>query len=124
MLRAGAIATVVLFALAACVPGDGQVTPVVEFAGIDPMDETQVTAWGYVAGVSETGGTCTFTFWAAGGSASRLRGTGTADGDRTVCGPVSEGAGFLFDTDYEVELTYDSDAVAAVRSARVPMALP
>jgi hypothetical protein len=113
--------------LTGCAPPpepSGQVVAVLEFAGVDPDDETQVTASGYVDGVSESNGRCFFTFYAEGGSASRLTAEGVADGTRTLCGPVSESVGLLVDDRYEVELKYESDAVETVRSERVEMELP
>jgi hypothetical protein len=113
-------------ALAGCTPppaSSGEVTATVEFAGVDPDDSTQVTASGFVDGVAESGGTCYFTFYAEGGSASRLTAAGEAHGNRTTCGPVTESVGLLVDDHYEVELKYESDAVETVRSERKQMEL-
>jgi hypothetical protein len=113
-------------ALAGCTPPpppSGEVTATVDFAGVDPDDATQVTASGFVDGVAESGGTCYFTFYAEGGSASRLTATGKADNGRTTCGPVTESVGLLVDDHYEVELKYESDAVETVRSDRQQMEL-
>jgi hypothetical protein len=116
---------VLLLALAGCTPApSGQIAATVTFAGIDPDDGTQVTASGEVSGVAEGGGTCTFTFWAEGGSASRLTDEGEDAGDRVRCGPVSESVGLLNDDNYEVELVYVSDAVDKTRSERIPMSIP
>jgi hypothetical protein len=104
-------------------PPSGEVTATVDFAGVDPDDATQVTASGFVDGVAESGGTCYFTFYAEGGSASRLTATGKADNGRTTCGPVTESVGLLVDDHYEVELKYESDAVETVRSDRQQMEL-
>jgi len=93
--------------------------------GLEPAAPgvVDVVAVGVVEGVAESGGTCRFTFWADSGAASRLTGTGAADGGRTRCGPVSEEAGRILPYGrYEVELRYDGVEVS-VRSPRIVVEL-
>jgi hypothetical protein len=81
-------------------------------------------ASGRVEGISESGGLCSFTFWAVTGAATRLTGEGKAAGDHTDCGPVSEAVGFFVGVTYSVELKYAPVSGEAVTSERVPMVLP
>ena len=110
-------------ALAGCAPS-GAVVPTVTFAGLDPADATQLTASGRVDGISESGGLCSFTFWAVTGAATRLTGEGKAAGDHTDCGPVTEAIGFFVGVTYTVELKYGPVSGNAVTSERIPMVLP
>jgi len=97
------------------------VAPVIDSAAVV---DGYLTASGHVTGVSESGGTCRFTFWSmSGGGASRLTSTATAAGDRTVCGEVSEQATMLLPGGYERELSYESGGTT-VKSARVPVSIP
>lgn len=112
-------------------PGIAAVSPVITYAGIDSVDATELTALGYVEGVSEAGGECRFTFWAENGGASRLVIEGTPEsepdadpeGARTACGPVSIDAAQLPPGTYSAVLTYESVTSAGV-SKPVPMELP
>lgn len=102
--------------LAGCAPTpSGPVVAVVDAATVE---EGYLTVSGHVTGVAEDGGTCKYTFWSAGGGASRLTAKGSAAGDRTVCAEVSEQATMLLPGEYEVELTYESDS-ANVTSERI-----
>lgn len=114
-----ATAALPLLLLAGCVAApSGPLTPTVDSAAVI---DGYLTATGYVTGVSEDGGTCKFTFWSvSGGGASRLTSTGSADGSRTSCGTVSEQATMLLPGDYEVDLTYESDAGTAT-GERLPV---
>jgi hypothetical protein len=121
--RAALGGLVLAAALAGCAPS-GAVVPTITFAGLDPADATQLTASGRVEGISESGGLCSFTFWAVTGAATRLTGEGKAAGDHTDCGPVSEAVGFFVGVTYSVELKYAPVSGEAVTSERVPMVLP
>lgn len=127
-LRLGLTALVVLTA-AGCsaeprpTPDIVAATPVITFVGIDEADRTELTASGVVDGVSESGGTCGFTFWAENGGASRLTADGVPDGDRTACGPVSIDAVQLPAGSYSVVLIYESATAAGV-SESVSLVLP
>jgi hypothetical protein len=96
---------------------------VVDFAGIDPDDATQVIATGTVTGL-EPGGRCVFTFWAASGAATRLSKEGSPDGNSVACGPVKEGIGFMVGGSYEVELKYVPVEGEEIVSERIPMSIP
>ena len=119
-LLVGAIAVALLSGCAS----PGPMTATVTAAGLSQTEPGYMVATGSVSGISETGGECSFTFWAETGVATRLRGTGTADGDHTTCGPVDEPLGFMVGVNYEVELKYQSLAGATIVSERVPMVLP
>ena len=107
--------------LAGCASApSGPMTPVVDSAEVV---DGYLTVSGHVTGVAEDGGTCMYTFWSAGGGASRLTAKGTAAGDRTVCAEVSEQATMLLPGEYEVELTYESDSGTA-KSERTPVTVP
>lgn len=106
------VAAAALVALAACSPSpSGPVTATVGSAQVD--DAGYLTADGYVSGVAEDGGTCSFTFWSGGGGASRLSSTGEADGDRTACPAVDERIRTLWPGAYTAVLTYSSGTVTA-----------
>jgi hypothetical protein len=119
MVLAVAVAAVLALAGCSASPRIAQVTEVASTAA-DGDGRTWIRAVGTVDGVAERGGVCRFTFWFENGAASRLTATSSVDGERTVCGPVSEQIGrVLPDGEYEVELRYDSTSTA-VRSERVP----
>lgn len=116
---------VTVLLLAGCAPTpSGPVTPTVTFAGLDPDDPTYVTVSGTVTGIAETGGRCVFTFWAESGAATRLSGTGVAEGDHTVCGPEQQILGFMVGGAYSVELSYEPLDGDAVTGERTPLTLP
>ena len=116
-------AAAVLTALSGCAPS-GPITPTVTQAGVDPDRPDYLLATGRVTGVSETGGTCSFTFWADTGVATRLTSEGRAVGDHTECVPVGEPLGFMVGVNYEVVLKYVALSGESVQSERVPMVLP
>jgi hypothetical protein len=106
------VAAVSLLALAACAPTpSGPVTATVASAAVD--DAGYLVADGYVLGVAEDGGKCSFTFWSEGGGASRLSSTGVADGDRTACPPVDERIRTLWRGAYTAVLSYSSPTATA-----------
>jgi hypothetical protein len=111
-IRPTIVAAATLFALAACAPTPtGPVTATVATAQVD--DAGYLTADGFVSGVAEDGGKCSFTFWSEGGGASRLSSTGKADGDRTACPAVDERTRTLWPGAYTAVLTYSSPTATA-----------
>jgi hypothetical protein len=111
-IRASLTAAVTLLALAACAPAPAApVTATVTSAEVDGAG--YLTADGYVSGVEEDGGTCSFTFWAEGGGASRLSSSGVADGGRTVCPAVDERIRTLWPGEYTAVLRYTSATTTA-----------
>jgi hypothetical protein len=111
-IRPTIVAAATLLALAACAPTpSGPVTATVASARVD--DAGYLTADGFVSGVAEDGGTCSFTFWSEGGGASRLSSTGKADGDRTACPAVDERIRTLWPGDYTAVLRYSSPTASA-----------
>ena len=100
------------------------IVPAITTAGVDPNLPGYLTATGSVAGLSESGGRCDFTFWAENGEATRLSGTGRAADGHTECGPVNQPLGFLPRVNYEAELRYVSVSGETFVSERVPMTLP
>lgn len=125
MPRPTPLLAVAVLLLAACAPTpSGAVTPIVTYAGLDPNDDTYVSVSGVVTGIAETGGRCSFTFWAHSGAATRLSGTGTADGDHTNCGPELQGLGFMVGGTYTVELKYEPLDGDAVTGEKIPLVLP
>ena len=117
---------VMLLSLTGCAAPEQSepILPTIRFAGLDPEDSTGVRATGIVTGVAESGGKCSFTFWGDSGAATRLGGTGLAEGDHTLCGPVTVGLGFMVGGSYDVELRYTSLSGKASTGHRVPMVLP
>ena len=121
-IRPTIVAAATLLALAACTPTpSGPVTATVASAHVD--DAGYLTADGFVSGVAEDGGTCSFTFWSEGGGASRLSSTGKADGDRTACPAVDERIRTLWPGDYTAVLTYSS-ATATAESEPFSFVIP
>ena len=82
------------------------VTPVIVVAGVD-VDGKHVTASGYVAGVIESGKTCTFVFTGPGNTV-RVDHAGTADRLTTSCGTVSPPIGSFSRGSWTVKLQYPS----------------
>ena len=111
-IRPTVVAAATLLALAACAPApSGPVTATVASAHVD--DAGYLIADGYVSGVAEDGGTCSFTFWSEGGGASRLSSTGKSEGGRTACPAVDERIRTLWPGPYTAVLSYASDTTTA-----------
>lgn len=111
-IRASVVAAVTLAALAGCAPAAvGPVTATVSSAAVGA--DGYLVAGGYVEGVAEDGGTCSFTFWSDGGGASRLSSTGRAEGGRTVCPAVDERIRTLWPGPYTAVLSYTSPTASA-----------
>ncbi|CAN5538507.1 hypothetical protein BH10ACT7_BH10ACT7_23470 [soil metagenome] len=96
------------------------VTPVVASVAVEGE---WLTASGYIEGIAESGGKCSFTFQGSGGGASRLSSTAQADGSRTDCGTVEERVRTVFPGDYELTITYTSDTSTGT-SEPVPVTVP
>ncbi|CAN5163763.1 hypothetical protein BH11ACT4_BH11ACT4_24870 [soil metagenome] len=123
--RSLALLAVIPLALAGCSPQPaGPMAAAVSYSGLDSKDSGQLTASGTVHGIAESGGLCSFTFWAVTGAATRLTGEGVAAGDRTECGPVTEAVGFFVGVTYSVELKYVALDGSSTTSERYPMVLP
>ena len=124
------VPVVAVVVLAGCAPStpapvvgeDGLfvVTPVVASVGVEGE---WLTASGYIEGIAESGGKCSFTFQGSGGGASRLSSTGKADGSRTDCGAVEERVRTVFPGDYTLTITYTSDTSTGT-SEPVPVTVP
>jgi hypothetical protein len=110
-IRTSVVAAVTLAALTGCAPAAGPVTATVTSAAVN--DEGYLVAEGYVDGVAEDGGKCSFTFWSEGGGASRLSSTGAADGNRTACPAVDERIRTLWPGAYTAVLSYASPTTTA-----------
>jgi hypothetical protein len=80
-----------------------------------------VVVGGFVSGVKEDGGTCTFTVTATDtGASASLKSTGAFNVDSTTCGSHEIGAPKSKTGAYSVTLKY-SNAVGAVTSSPVPV---
>lgn len=123
---AAVVAAAVVVALAGCIPQprdeEGRlIVPVgVDFATVEGG---YLSAGGHVLGVIEDGGTCTFTFYGAGGGASRLTSTARGGVSSTECDEVDEPIATLFPGEYELVLTYSSDSSVG-ESAPFPLEIP
>lgn len=84
------------------------VEPVIVVAGVD-VDGEHVSASGYVSGVIEDGGECTFTFSHAVDATSVVAtSSGTADRSTTSCGLVSTEIASFISGQWTVQLDYES----------------
>ena len=120
-IRAAAEAGIALAALAACSPSPSGPPSASVTASV--TEEGYLVADGYVDGLSEDGGKCSFTFWSEGGGASRLSSTGKADGSRTACPQVDERTRTLWPGSYTAVLTYTKGATT-VESAPFAFEIP
>lgn len=101
-------------------PDDPSATPeptaddeaVITVAGVD-VDGLNASASGYVTGVIEDGGECTFTFTGAEGETSATS-TGAANATTTSCGLVQVPMSELSRGTWQVVLTYSSDTLTVV----------
>ncbi|MDO7880817.1 hypothetical protein [Antiquaquibacter soli] len=122
----GVVAAVVVVGLAGCIPQprDEQgrlIVPVsVDFAEVS---DGYLRAGGQVLGVIEDGGTCSFTFYGAGGGASRLTSSGHGGVSSTECDDVDEPIATLFPGEYELVLRYSSEDSVG-ESEPFPLTIP
>jgi len=94
---------------------------VITVAGVD-ADGLNASASGYVSGVVEDGGVCTFTFTGVEGETTATS-TGAANPSTTSCGFVQVPIGDLARGTWQVVLTYSSDAFI-VSSAPTTLEIP
>lgn len=83
------------------------IEPVLVVAAVD-VDGAHVTASGYVQGVIEDGGTCTFTFARSGSPSITVEREGAADRLTTSCGTVQPDAAQFARGSWSVTLAYTS----------------
>lgn len=98
------------------------VDAVMSFAGVD-VDGTQVSAAGYVQGLLENGGVCTFTFTGLGEPVS-VASEGIADSSTTSCGTVSVPIAQLPSGTWSVTLSYTSAAAGTLTSSALTVEVP
>jgi hypothetical protein len=84
------------------------IQPVLVVAAVD-VDGKHVTASGYVQGVIEDGGTCTFSFARSGSPAVRVQHQAIADRSTTSCGAVQPEITQFSRGSWQVTLEYISD---------------
>lgn len=95
---------------------------VMSFAGVD-VDGTQVSAAGYVQGLLENGGSCTFTFTGLGDPVT-VTSEGVADSSTTSCGTVSVPIAQLPSGSWSVTLSYTSAAAGTLTSSALTVEVP
>lgn len=95
---------------------------VMVFAGVDP-DGTTVSASGYIAGVIENGGTCTFTFSGSGPDVI-VTSEGLADSKTTSCGTVQTQISDFTSGTWTAVLSYQSDKTGALTSEPLTVEVP
>jgi len=107
-------------------PQDSQVAPSIEpvivVAGVD-VDGKNVTVSGYVAGVLENGGVCTFSFVGQKPVAS-LQSTGIADRSSTSCGSVQAPIGEFTRGAWKVMMSYTTLSGDSFTSEPATVAVP
>lgn len=94
---------------------------VIVFAGIDP-DGATISISGYVAGVIENDGACTYVLTGP-GDEQRIDSVGAADAGQTSCGVVQLDTGALLSGSWSVALEYAS-ATVTTTSAPTPLEIP
>ncbi|MGG7463943.1 hypothetical protein [Plantibacter sp. YIM 135347] len=103
-------------------PAPVPVEPVLVYAGLDGGSGT-IGASGYIAGVIENDGECTFTF-TKGSTTEQVTSEGLADVSTTSCGNVELPAAKVTSGTWSVVLEYRSTATAAVSSAPSTVEVP
>lgn len=99
-----------------------EIEPVIVVAGID-VDGLHVSSSGYVAGIVEDGGTCTFTFSGSGASTD-VSSVGRSDVRTTSCGLVQVPIEAFSRGTWTVMVTYSSEAVSATASEPTTLEIP
>ncbi|SKC74395.1 hypothetical protein [Plantibacter cousiniae (nom. nud.)] len=94
---------------------------VIVFATIDP-DGATISISGYVAGVIENDGSCTYVLTGP-GDEQRIESVGAADAGQTSCGVVQLDTGALLTGTWSVTLDYASAAVTTT-SAPTTLEIP
>jgi hypothetical protein len=103
-------------------PAPVAVEPVIVYAGFDAASSA-FGASGYIAGVIENGGTCTFTFTGP-SSTETVTSEGAADVSTTSCGNVELDPDAVTSGSWSVSLSYQSDATPAVTSTPSTVEVP
>jgi hypothetical protein len=98
-------------------PVASDVSATIVIAGEDP-DGAHVSASGYVDGVIENGGTCSFAFTGAGAPVV-VESTGMADRSSTSCGLVQAPIDRFSQGSWNVVLSYSSSTSSATSAAQV-----
>jgi hypothetical protein len=98
------------------------IEPVIVVAGID-VDGLHVSSSGYVAGVVEDGGVCTFVF-AGAGSPVEVTTVGRADVRTTSCGLVQLPIDQLARGSWTVSLSYLSESAPSTVSEQTVLEIP
>lgn len=104
-------------------PGVDAVTPVVVVAGPD-LDGVSVSATGYVRGIVESGGECTFRFADETGTSVEAGTVSESDSTTTSCGLVSVPRSSLVKGTWTVTLSYVSTAGEVSTSAGLTTEVP
>lgn len=94
---------------------------VIVFAAID-ADGATISISGYVAGVIESDGACTYVLTGP-GDEQRIDSVGAADAGQTSCGVVQLDTGALLSGSWSVALEYAS-ATVTTTSAPTPLEIP
>ncbi|WP_314139513.1 hypothetical protein [uncultured Plantibacter sp.] len=95
---------------------------VVSYAGVD-FDGLHASAAGYVQGIIENGGSCTFTFTGL-GEPIVVTSEGIADSSTTSCGTVQVPLEQLPSGTWSVTLTYSSDEIDKLSSTALDLEVP
>lgn len=95
-------------------PAPTEIEPVIVVAGIDLGGES-VSASGYVAGIAEEGGTCTFAFTSGSSTVTRTT-TSVSDQRSTSCGLVEVPISEFSSGSWSVTLRYSSPAAGDTSS--------
>ncbi|MBM7504148.1 hypothetical protein ACFPER_11720 [Agromyces aurantiacus] len=93
-------------------PGPG-LEAIITIASVD-VDGLNATVSGYVSGIIEDGGACTFELTGPTGTVVRAETTGIADRSTTSCGAASIPIDRLSSGTWSVELGYRSDAADVI----------
>jgi len=104
-------------------PTASGIVPAVTVAGVD-VDGLTVSASGFVAGVSEDGGTCSFGFTSDAGQTASVSSTGIVNVDTTSCGLVQLPISDFSRGSWTVVLTYTSLAAGDYVSEPIELDIP
>jgi len=95
---------------------------VVSYVGVD-VDGVNVSAAGYIQGVLENGGACTFTFTGTAEPVA-VSSEGIADSSTTSCGTVQVPLAQLPSGTWSVVLSYSSDSIDTLVSTALTVEVP
>lgn len=103
-------------------PAPDPAEAVMSYAGVD-VDGTQVSAAGYVQGLIENGGQCTFTFTGPGESVA-VSAEGIADSRTSSCGTIAVPIAQLPSGTWSVTLGYTSASSGNLISSALTVEVP